>query len=83
MTVHDCRTFDPHCFRCDLSRQEASPARQPQGDPVNTDHHVHNPCPRCGAPEGENCRPERPIPGTVLCCHIERTDALRTPKETR
>ena len=50
---------------------------------MSTDHHVHNPCPRCGAPEGENCRPERPIPGTVLCCHIERTDALRTPKETR
>lgn len=50
---------------------------------MTIEHHVHNPCPRCGAPEGEKCRPERPTPGAVLCCHIERTDAPRTPRSPR
>lgn len=30
MTAHDCKTHNPHCFRCDLSREEALLARDPE-----------------------------------------------------
>lgn len=30
MTAHDCKTHNSHCFRCDLSREEALLARDPE-----------------------------------------------------
>lgn len=29
MTAHDCKTFNPYCFRCDLRREEALLAQDP------------------------------------------------------
>lgn len=30
MAAHDCKTFNPYCFRCDLSREEALLTRDPE-----------------------------------------------------
>lgn len=30
MVAHDCKTHNPNCFRCDLSRKEALLARDPE-----------------------------------------------------
>lgn len=30
MTAHDCKTFNPYCFPCDLRREEALLAQEPE-----------------------------------------------------
>jgi hypothetical protein len=43
MTAHDCKTFDPNCYRCDLAQDEVEP-RSPY--PPSRDR-IYPRCPEC------------------------------------